>query len=484
MSIPKVTPVDVERAFTLAELFFSTTDRRGVITSGNEIFARVAAYESVDELLGRPHNIIRHPDMPRAVFQLLWDTLEAGRPFAGYVKNMARDGGYYWVVAVATPIDEGYLSVRFKPSGPHLEVVREIYAEMRAIENAPDGGDRPARMAASGAHLSARLAALGFPDYSAFMNVLLPTELVSRRRRREAGESETGGRASGGAHASNGSAPVAGTTGRADLQRRLAGCRSVAERLQRLFDAVEVFSTLSDRLLAASGDLHGLADSIHLASMNGLITASRQGSDEGLAAVMQSLSDISRESNTLIRDLSARIADTTVRVRAMAFDICAARLMVEMSVQFAEELLETSGESEDASLRRKALDLTTLVRAFSGVTEAIPEQIPAVRQDVRDMLQRGDFLTTALRRLPAVQVTGRIMAAHGATESHFVTLFATIATQMETARQSIGVVHEAMEFFRHTLPELERAGEGALDAIAGVESDRSGALSLTVSGRS
>ena len=70
-----------EQPFDVGELFFSATDRKGIITSGNRVFVRVSGYER-DELVGRAHNVVRHPDMPRAVFQILWDYLEAGRPIA------------------------------------------------------------------------------------------------------------------------------------------------------------------------------------------------------------------------------------------------------------------------------------------------------------------------------------------------------------------------------------------------------------------
>jgi PAS domain S-box-containing protein len=84
-----------EREFGIEELFFSTTDVKGHISAGNEVFTRISGYTE-DELLGRAHNVIRHPDMPRGVFQLLWDTIQAGRPIAAYVKNRAKDGELYF----------------------------------------------------------------------------------------------------------------------------------------------------------------------------------------------------------------------------------------------------------------------------------------------------------------------------------------------------------------------------------------------------
>src|SRR3569832_335570 len=94
MARPKTTPKNEERPFLIHELFFSTTDRVGVIRSGNEVFRRVAAFDSLEDMIGKPHNIIRHADMPRAVFKLLWDYLAANKTICAYVKNQARDGAY------------------------------------------------------------------------------------------------------------------------------------------------------------------------------------------------------------------------------------------------------------------------------------------------------------------------------------------------------------------------------------------------------
>ncbi|MCY7295554.1 methyl-accepting chemotaxis protein [Alteromonas sp. a30] len=108
--------IDEEVTFGLDEELVSTTDLRGVITYANDVFCRVAGY-AVEELVGKNHNIVRHPDMPKAAFQDLWDRIKLGVPWRGAVKNRCKDGRYYWVDAFVTPIyDEGklvgYQSVR------------------------------------------------------------------------------------------------------------------------------------------------------------------------------------------------------------------------------------------------------------------------------------------------------------------------------------------------------------------------------------
>jgi len=108
-----------EVTFSDKQELVSTTDTRGVITYANEVFCDIAGYTN-DELMGKSHNILRHPDMPKAAFKDMWDHLKKGESWHGIVKNLCKDGRYYWVDAFVTPIYEGkqlvgYQSVRVKP---------------------------------------------------------------------------------------------------------------------------------------------------------------------------------------------------------------------------------------------------------------------------------------------------------------------------------------------------------------------------------
>ncbi|HET8869995.1 MAG TPA: PAS domain-containing protein, partial [Aquabacterium sp.] len=114
----------------------SRTDLKGRITYINQDFLEYSGFDE-DELIGKAHNIVRHPDMPPEAFQDLWDTLKAGRPWTGMVKNRRKDGGYYWVVANATPLLDGtetvgYLSVRTKPTREQVAAADQLYRQMRA----------------------------------------------------------------------------------------------------------------------------------------------------------------------------------------------------------------------------------------------------------------------------------------------------------------------------------------------------------------
>jgi aerotaxis receptor len=112
----------------------STTDGQGTITFVNEEFVRISGFQR-DELLGQPHNLVRHPDMPPGAFADLWATVKAGEPWHGLVKNRCKNGDFYWVDANVSPVKEGgaivgFVSVRSKPSRSQIEQAELIYARM------------------------------------------------------------------------------------------------------------------------------------------------------------------------------------------------------------------------------------------------------------------------------------------------------------------------------------------------------------------
>ena len=133
------TPINHEVPFPDNEFIVSKTDLKGKITYGNALFIKLSGYTE-EELLGAPHSILRHPDMPKAVFKLLWDTIQAGNEIFAYVKNLTKDGSYYWVEAQVTPSfdDNGtiiaYHSVRRKPSSKTINMIAQVYSQMLSIE--------------------------------------------------------------------------------------------------------------------------------------------------------------------------------------------------------------------------------------------------------------------------------------------------------------------------------------------------------------
>ena len=134
-----ITPTSIERVMREDDFIVSMTDTKGRITYGNRTFIEFSGYSEA-ELLGSQHNIIRHPDMPRAVFKLLWDKIQNGEECFAYVKNMSKDGGFYWVFTNVTPNFDagenitGYFSVRRKPRASGIKTMAEVYRIMLEAE--------------------------------------------------------------------------------------------------------------------------------------------------------------------------------------------------------------------------------------------------------------------------------------------------------------------------------------------------------------
>lgn len=114
------------------DFLVSQTNDKGVILFANDDFCKVAGYD-IDELIGKPHSVVRHEDMPKAAFHDLWETVRQDKVWHGYVKNKTKQGGYYWVYATVYPLyDEikqakTYLSCRRKPSADEIAQAQALY---------------------------------------------------------------------------------------------------------------------------------------------------------------------------------------------------------------------------------------------------------------------------------------------------------------------------------------------------------------------
>lgn len=134
------TPLDIEIELDPKRYIVSETDAKGKITYCNDYFMEVSGY-SEEELIGKPHNIVRHPDMPKVVFKLLWETISAGKNINALVKNLAKDGRYYWIftefeIRKDTDTGEiiGYHAARKSISKHVIEIIADLYTKLLQIE--------------------------------------------------------------------------------------------------------------------------------------------------------------------------------------------------------------------------------------------------------------------------------------------------------------------------------------------------------------
>jgi aerotaxis receptor len=162
-----------EVRFGFDELFFSCTDERGIITGGNDVFQRVSGFEW-DALLGASHKDVRHPDMPKGVFHILWSHIQKDEPAGAYILNQCENGKTYWVFAVISPVEGGYLSIRLKPSSELFDKTRELYAT--ALEKEREGLSAED----SAEFILESLKADGFDDHGSFSAFAIGQEIVAR----------------------------------------------------------------------------------------------------------------------------------------------------------------------------------------------------------------------------------------------------------------------------------------------------------------
>jgi aerotaxis receptor len=353
--------INQEVPFSFEELFFSRTDGRGVILSGNSVFQRVSLY-SWGELIDKPHSIIRHPDMPRAVFWLLWETIKKGEPIGAYVKNRAKDGRYYWVYAIVTPIEGGYLSVRLKPSAL-LSVVEGEYRTLKALAT-----QEKMKPADSAAILLDRIKELGFEDYPAFMAASLSAEMAARDR---------------------------------ELGR-------MPDRMLACFDAlVEAAKSLIDR---AESIFHAYA-SVRYVPLNLNIQAAQLG---GGGAAIGVISNNYNLISSEIKDNLSAFVDSARKVLSTINDgrflICVAKIQREIADFFRSETSDNAlTQEQELSLLEQQQDAYQR-KAVTGL-RAIKDQAGRFQRDCEEMKR----LTTSLEvtRIMGKMESARLIARDG-----------------------------------------------------------------------
>tara|TARA_R110002020_G_scaffold67398_2_gene176976 strand:+ start:1881 stop:3122 length:1242 start_codon:yes stop_codon:yes gene_type:complete len=175
-------PVDVAEAqddemtapFRPDQIIYSRADERGIVIFGNTTFREISGYRWED-LIGAPHKLIRHPDMPKGVFWLFWDRLKQGLPVVAYVKNRTKVGKHYWALALVAPCPGGYLSIRIRPQDSSRDQMAGIYSELRARETKENL--KPERSAEL---FLEKLKEIGHSDYETFMRCTLDMEMNAR----------------------------------------------------------------------------------------------------------------------------------------------------------------------------------------------------------------------------------------------------------------------------------------------------------------
>lgn len=435
-----IQPIDESREFAVEQLFFSTTDRKGHIQRANSVFQAIAGY-TWSELNHQPHNIVRHPDMPRVVFQLFWDYIQAGKPIVAFVKNLAKDGRYYWVVALATPISEGYLSVRFKPTSPLLETVKRLYAGLRAVESAieDDSKDRKAAIAASREALAAELRKLGFNNYDDFMQQALKGEMQSR-------EAHLGAAARRGLKSATPTAPA-----EVDSPETVAEMfDQLAVVLNALFGDLEVYVEINLGVNAKSANVMDISESLRVSALNGVIAVDKLGTKAaGLRPVLDWLRVLSEEITEEGSRLSTSLDELVREVDQVVFGLSAAKLENEMTAQFAHELVRhaansTSDSTNDGMDGMTGGAIQNLHASSSRTVRGALRGLESIRSKLKALTLSQARLLESSHSLRPVYLTGKIEMADGV-GARLSAVFRDLGTQLEETEANLGGLRTVLE---------------------------------------
>mgnify|MGYP001237701513 CR=1 FL=1 len=377
MSVGLIESNDVEQLIRPDELFFSTTDRRGRIRTGNSVFVRISGY-SLEELSGAPHNIVRHPEMPAGVFRLVWDRLLAGRPVGAYVLNRAKNGSRYWVFATMTPSGDGFLSVRVAPLAGLFGKVKEAYRYVNAAERAAaeQGLDRR-QVAVHGLQaLERALGELGFTSHEEFLAEALSGEIAARDRLASSGYARP-------------DAP-------GPLRQVLAGAQALESQLSGLVGLLERYRGFGDRLASASERVLDVARRLDGA----VATAQRASATVAdtapvLGNVSQVMAGPMAGAVVALERLVPLLAGLRQDVTDLRFRIALAILHNRMIASFAAEAVD--GKAPRTALREVPL-LCDAVRESALEMSARASQVNAALQQIRAAIAEAGERLLAFQR--------------------------------------------------------------------------------------
>ncbi|MCB0353362.1 MAG: hypothetical protein KDD64_07560 [Bdellovibrionales bacterium] len=423
-----IAPVDRSRDFKLSELFFSTTDSKGVITGFNDIFVSISAFQSKD-LLQQPHNVIRHPDMPRCVFKLLWDYLLAGKPIGAYVKNMAQTGEYYWVYALVTPIQGGFLSMRLKPSTDIFPVVKSLYAELLKTELSY-GKDWRQGMIEAGTLLEKKIKELNFESYDDFMTISLREEIRSRN-----------------AHLGRDQAVTRGSFS------------SIFKELDGLFKLREQMSEMRSFF-------DNMGFQISRAAVNASIVAARLAEKgRALGVISEEVSHVATGINSESEIFTKEMNHLNSALLETSFSVSFCTLAKEIQEYFQETKKQSSLSLHEERLQFGASIDELMGQVQEGFEHALSTSIKNIRSlisTLHDFESFREALAKLLLNLQLGYVTGKTISVRMDGGEQFVMLLQNIVEISEQARIQLGQVETSVKKVTNLASNWEKTSSALL----------------------
>ena len=368
----RVRPTGAHHEVGINDMFFSTTDERGVIQESNNVFIRLSRY-SRDQLAGAPHNIIRHPCMPGGAFYAMWNTLHAGKPFVAYVHNLAKDGSQYDVLATVTPLKAGgYLSVRMRACCTDIfNAASSIYEQVRELEDGyiSQGCNRREAAEKGAGNIIEKLNGAGFPSYDEFQWTVLPAEVMRR-------EAQVDGK------------PPRRDTATGELRIIHDAVHSVYDELNQWMEELERLGELSTQLKNAGEKINQELDT------TGRLTAQIEVLNRESGARYEDILMPLRVWVQMRGIISAKIVSVVDGIAALdktgaetRFGVALARLQTTMMANFVAELIDgDADEHSAASICMLAQAIRDGVEAMQGQTMEHRRQAEAVETAIKSVI--------------------------------------------------------------------------------------------------
>ncbi len=366
-----VTPIDLEHEIGVDDYFFSTTDRKGIIEEANSVFSRLSQYDR--ERPDGTHVTVGRPEMHGSEFKLAWDQLKEGQPACAYVKNMAADGGTYWVFATLMPVGDKYLSVRMKPLATSVKNAPEgLYREVRPIELAARAAWEAGRGKPADAGLGMLvegLAPLGVTSPDDLALTYLPMEVSAHER------------------LSSGLPRRPYATG--PLAELLAVMHGIDERTRSLVSQLEEYGSLVSSLEQSSRDAAPATERLRQFVRASQAGARVPGAPEMIQPFTARLTEHAAAASDRLSALDSTMSALAKDVRWLRMRIALLRLHNRMVGTFCAELIDGCSAADAVSslqvlasaLARGADELDISMRAVRVQMSKAPALI---QQAVRD----------------------------------------------------------------------------------------------------
>lgn len=427
-----------EAKFDTHELFFSITDQASTILSSNEVFIRISGYQK-EELIGQFHNVIRHPDMPRVVFKVLWDHLKNEKPVVAYVKNKTKEGGYYWVLAVVFPLKDQFLSIRLKPTSPLFSVVRELYFKLVMAETS-------GTMELSEPMLFENLDNLGYKSYDDFMSDALLSELGERKKLLSTTETEA-------KICSDVTTPLG-----VKLKVLLQYSQILMERYGHWFEKIDMYNHVKSTFEEKGLLLRHLARDIVFLSLNASVASYKVAVGGETFGVLASDIRINAKENdrliTHIHTLSESLADA---LNELIFTVSTLSIQIEMVTYFIEESLRCNSHVSGSKISENLDSLVALVFVYSEKLSTMQMKMDFFIQESRKYL---DQLEQQVMYLGYIQVYGIIEAASNNDETiDFRGIFSQLKGLIHDTSEEIAIMQKiGINFHAENRNLMEESG--------------------------